>query len=263
MKIKLFYNEEKDTTFIRDILGSSLKSAGLEVTEKDKFDIGIAIGGDGTFLHMVMKSNFRSNALFVGINNGTLGFLQEVKPNEIKRFVNDLKKKKYRIEELSYEKVTIYSGKKKTTYNALNEVVVRDAFLKTAYLDIKINDETLENFVGDGLMVSTPTGSTSYNLSSGGAIVYNGLNVLEITPLAPINNYIYRTLSNSVIIPDTRDIKIVPVKRTSTVSIFIDGMKYDYEHVDKIDVSLSKDKIKVIRLDDYDYTKIIFNKFLK
>lgn len=263
MKIKLFYNEEKDTTFIRDILESSLTSAGLKVTDKDDFDLGIAIGGDGTFLHMVMKSNFTNKALFVGINNGTLGFLQEVKPNEIKRFVNDLKNNKYDVEELSYEKVTISSGKKKIVYNALNEVVVRDANLKTAYLDIKINDETLENFVGDGIMVSTPTGSTSYNLSSGGAIVYNGLNVLEITPLAPINNYIYHTLSNSVVIPDTRDIKIVPIKRTSKVSIFIDGIKYDYDNVDGIDVSLSKDKIKVIRLDDYDYTKIIYNKFLK
>lgn len=95
------------------------------------------------------------------------------------------------------------------------------------------------------------------------AIVYNGLNVLEITPLAPINNYIYRTLSNSVIIPDTRDIKIVPVKRTSTVSIFIDGMKYDYDNVKELNVSLAKERIKVIRLDDYDYTKIIYNKFLK
>lgn len=263
MKIKLFYNEEKDTTFIRDILETSLVDAGFSVTSTNKFDIGIAIGGDGTFLHMVMKSNFRSDALFVGINNGTLGFLQEVKPNEIKKFVTDLKNKKYKIEELSYESVTVYHNGKKKTFNALNEVVVRDAYLKTAYLDIMINDETLENFVGDGLMVSTPTGSTSYNLSSGGAIIYNGLNVLEITPLAPINNYIYRTLSNSVIIPDTRDIKIVPVKRTKTVSIFIDGMKYDYESVDKLDISLSKDRIKVIRLDEYDYTKIIYNKFLQ
>lgn len=113
MKIKLFYNEEKDTTFIRDILETSLTAAGLEVTDKNKFDVGIAIGGDGTFLHMVMKSNFRSDALFVGINNGTLGFLQEVKPNEIKSFVEDLKNKHYRVEELSYEKVTILSGKRK------------------------------------------------------------------------------------------------------------------------------------------------------
>lgn len=263
MKVKLFYNEEKDTTFIRDVLDNSLSSVGIALTTEDDFDIGIAIGGDGTFLHMVMKSNFRSDCLYVGINNGTLGFLPEVKPTEIKSFINDLKNKKYKVEELSFEEIMVKTDDKVTKHNALNEVVVRELSLRTAYLDIMINGEILEDFVGDGVMISTPTGSTSYNLSSGGAIVYNGLNVLEITPLAPINNYIYRTLSNSVVIPDTRDIKIVPFRRTKDLNIFIDGVNYKYENAQEIEVKLSKNKINVIRLEDYDYTKIINSKFLK
>ena len=263
MKIKLFYNEEKDSTFIRNILESLLKKSNFKITTSNSFDLGIAIGGDGTFLHMVMKSNFNSNALYVGINNGTLGFLQEIKPNEIKSFINNLTHKKYKIEELSYEEIIVKTKDKKVKFNSLNEVVVRDNNLKTAYFDVKIDDEVLEKFVGDGLMVSTPTGSTSYNLSSGGAIIYNGLNVLEITPLAPINNYIYRTLGNSVIIPDTKVIKLIPNGRTTSVSVFIDGILHSFDSIEEIELKLSKNKIKVIRMNEYDYTKVIYNKFLK
>lgn len=262
MKIKLFESSGTDSHFIKEILISLLKKEGFKITDANKFDIGIAIGGDGTFLHMIMETNFNPNALFIGINNGTLGFLQEIKPNEIKNFIKKLSKKKYKVEELSFEEITVIAKGKKDKYKSLNEVVVREKDLKTAYLDVLIDGVTLENFVGDGVMVSTPTGSTSYNLSGGGAIIYNGIHALEITPLAPINNYIYRTLANSIIIPDTKIINIIPVNRTKSVNLFIDGNIHSYETLDRIELNLSKDKIKVIRMNEYDYTNIIYNKFL-
>lgn len=262
MKIKLFESKNTDSSFIKDILTSLLKKSGFKITESKNFDIGIAIGGDGTFLHMVMESNFTPNALFIGINNGTLGFLQEIKPNEIKKFIDNLSNKKYKIEELSFGEITVISGSKTDKYKTLNEVVVREKDLKTAYFDVLIDGEILENFVGDGVMVSTPTGSTSYNLSGGGAIIYNGIHALEITPLAPINNYIYRTLANSIIIPDTKVINIIPTHRTKSVNVFIDGNVYSYNKLDRIELKLSKEKIKVIRMNEYDYTNIIYNKFL-
>ncbi len=263
MKIKLFESSNSDSTFIKEILTSLLIKAGFKVTESKKFDIGIAIGGDGTFLHMIMESNFNPDVLFIGVNNGTLGFLQEIKPNEIKNFIKNLEKNDYKIEELSFEEIEVTSEGKKKKFKSLNEVVVRERDLKTAYFDVLIDEETLENFVGDGIMVSTPTGSTSYNLSGGGAIIYNGIHALEITPLAPINNYIYRTLTNSIIFPDSKIINIIPTKRTTSVNLFIDGNLYPFETIDKIEMRLSKDKIKVIRMNEYDYTKIIYNKFLK
>lgn len=263
MKIKLFESSSEDSSFIKDIVSSLLIESGFYITESNKFDIGIAIGGDGTFLHMVMETDFNPSALFIGINNGTLGFLQEIKPNEIKKFIKNLAKKKYKIEELSYEEILVTHDGKKDKYKSLNEVVVRERDLKTAYFDVLIDNELLENFVGDGVMISTPTGSTSYNLSGGGAIIYNGIHALEITPLAPINNYVYRTLTNSIIIPDFKTINIIPVKRTKSVNLFIDGRLYTYSSLDKIEMNLAKDKIKVIRMNEYDYTKIINNKFLK
>ena len=87
MKIKLFESSSEDSSFIKDIVSSLLIESGFYITESNKFDIGIAIGGDGTFLHMVMETDFNPSALFIGINNGTLGFLQEIKPNEIKKLI--------------------------------------------------------------------------------------------------------------------------------------------------------------------------------
>lgn len=263
MKIRLFYNDHKDTIFLAEVIKEQLIESGFEISNNDKFDLGIAIGGDGTFLHMVTESKFRDNCLYVGINNGTLGFLQEIKPNELNNFIDVLKNNKYKIEEVSYEEITVNEQNKKYHYNALNEVVIRDLSLRTAYFDITIDKVILENYVGDGIMVSTPIGSTAYNLSSNGAIIYNGVNALEITPLAPINNYVYRTLSNSVIIPDEKIIGIKPTSRTKSIGLFIDGVNHEFETVDDIEIKLSKKRIKVIRLDSYNYTSIIFNKFLK
>lgn len=263
MKIKLFINKKKENKFIFNIIEKELKGNDIEITDGSDYDIGIAIGGDGTFLHMITYNNFKSDALYVGINNGTLGFLQEVKPNEIKKLINSIKNKEYKVEELSYERVTVITEKDEINYNALNEVVIRDTSLRTAYLDVLVDNSLLENYVGDGIMVSTPTGSTSYSLSCNGAICYSGLNVLEITPLAPINNYIFHTLKNSVIVPDDKVIETVPTGRTKDLSIFIDGINYTHKNVKKIITKINEDKLKVIRLKDRDYTSIIFNKFLK
>lgn len=262
MKIKLFYSDHQDTTFLANVIKEQLVEADFEVTTANDFDLGIAIGGDGTFLHMVTASNFRDDVLYVGINNGTLGFLQEIKPNELTNFIEVLKNKQYRVEEVSYEEITINTDQDKIHINALNEVVLRDVSLRTAYFDIAIDEDILENYVGDGIMVSTPIGSTAYNLSCNGAVIYNNLKALEITPLAPINNYVYRTLSNSVIIPDDKIIHIKPTHRTTSIAVFIDGINHEYDVVNNIEIKLSQKRIKVIRLYSYNYTSIIYNKFL-
>jgi len=262
MKVRLFYHDNLDTSLIKDVLVKMI-SKDFEIVEDDDFDLGISIGGDGTFIHMIRESNFNSKSLFLGINNGTLGFLTEVKPDELKKMLNNLIIKNYYVEELSYEEILVKTTKKEYDFKSLNEIVVRDKLLKTAYLDVYINNEKLESFVGDGVMISTPTGSTSYNLSSGGSIIYNGLNVLEVTPLSPINNYIYRTLNNSIIIPDNREIDIKVTNRTKDLNIFVDGDSYLLDDVINVDIKLSKNKINVIRFNGYDYTKIINNKFLK
>ena len=95
MKIKLFPNKNDDSKFIAEILKDELKSNGFSLVEND-YDLAIAIGGDGSFLHMVNSNDFNTDIKYIGINNGTLGFLQEIKPTELSDFIQNLKKESYK-----------------------------------------------------------------------------------------------------------------------------------------------------------------------
>lgn len=261
MKTKLYYSETTESKFLADILRHKLVKANIEETN-DTPDIGIAIGGDGTFLHMVSNNNFNTDILYIGVNNGTLGFLTEIKPTEFNNFIDTLKNKDYRIQEISYETVKVVSKTGEYNFNTLNEVVIREENLCTTYLKVTINDQLLENIVGDGLMISTPTGSTAYNLSSNGAIIYSDLHTLQITPLAPINNKVYRCITNPIVLPEDKVIRLYPIERTKDIILQADGMKHSIKDVEYIEVKVSKDKLKCIRLNDYDFTEILNDKYL-
>ena len=91
------------------------------------------------------------------------------------------------------------------SYLLINEIVVRDKNLKVVKLDINIDNDLLENFMGDGVLISTSSGSTAHNLSYGGSIVYPTFSSLQITPMGPINSKAYKSLVNSVIVPDKKE----------------------------------------------------------
>lgn len=257
MKIKIFCNNNINSLKVLKELKEKIKKHNLELVENN-FDIAIAIVGDGSFLRMVKECEFDQNVLYVGINTGTLGFAQEIYPNKINEFLDKLIKKEYKIEEVGIQETKVYSDYIKTFYS-LNEIVIRDENLNVLKLDITINDIKLESFVGDGLLISTSFGSTAYNLSYGGSIVYNELHTLQITPIAPLNNKVYKTLTNSVIIPQN---KIITLETNNSIILTVDGENIIYENIIKIETFVDK-TIKFIRMNDYDYTKKINEKFLK
>lgn len=257
MKIKIFCNNNINSLKVLKELKEKIKKHNLELVENN-FDIAIAIGGDGSFLRMVKECEFDQNVLYVGINTGTLGFAQEIYPNKINEFLDKLIKKEYKIEEVGIQETKVYSDYIKTFYS-LNEIVIRDENLNVLKLDITINDIKLGSFVGDGLLISTSFGSTAYNLSYGGSIVYNELHTLQITPIAPLNNKVYKTLTNSVIIPQN---KIITLETNNSIILTVDGENIIYENIIKIETFVDK-TIKFIRMNDYDYTKKINEKFLK
>lgn len=262
MKIKLYPNKNDDSLFIADILKEELVRNHYEIAENCEYDLGIAIGGDGSFLHMVASSDFNSSVYYVGVNNGTLGFLQEIKPTELNLFIDNINKKNYKIENISYEEIKVVTEEEVCYFKALNETVIRDLNLSTAYLDVTIDNVLLEKFVGDGLLISTPIGSTAYNMSGNGAIVYSGLHTLQMIPLAPINNNIYRTLGNPIIIPETKVIRLKPTNRTKDIMLLIDGVNHSFKNVKYVEILISEEKLQCLRMKEYDYTTIINDKFL-
>ena len=148
-------------------------------------------------------------------------------------------------------------------YFAVIEIVVGDMDLTVSKLEVKIDDSLLEEFVGDGLLVATSFGSTAYNYSLGGSIVYNTFHTLQITPIAPMNNKSYRNIVNSVIVPSNKIISLIPKVNKRNLVITIDGANHVYDDVYQIETFIDKKIIKILRMNDYNFTKKIGDKFLR
>ena len=127
----------------------------------------------------------------------------------------------------------------------MNELVLRELELNVFNAGIYVGGEKLENFVGDGLLITTSVGSTAYNTSLRGAIVYNTLHTLQITPIAPINTKAYRSFLNPVILPEKMHIEIFPLKKT-LLAVF-DG---------------ENKKLKFLRMKEYNFISIVNEKIL-
>lgn len=224
--------------------------------------MAIAIGGDGSFIRMIKSCNFNDDIVYIGVNTGTLGFVQEIYPDKIDIFINNLNKNKFKFEKISVQETKITTKEDNLHFYSLNEIVIRQKELNTLNLKIMIDKQLLENYAGDGILVSTSIGSTAYNLSFGGSVVYNDLHTLQITPIAPLNNKSYHNLFNSVIIPEKRTIEIIPYKNNDLI-VSADGENKIIENVISITTQVKRKKIKLVRMKEYDYTKKINEKFIK
>lgn len=259
-KVKLFINDNEKSKSIATDLKNKLLENDFILAE-DEFDLGISIGGDGSFLRMIKETNYSNNILYVGINTGTLGFAQEVSKDEIDVFLDNIKNNNYKIDEIGIQETKIICEDKDYLFNSLNEIVVRDKQLNTLTLDILIDNNKLEKYVGDGMLVSTSFGSTAYNLSFGGSIVYNTFHTLQLTPVAPLNNKSYRNLLNSVIIPSSK--LITMISKNKDLLVTVDGDNIVLDNVESIETTMSKKTIKCYRDNNYDFSKKINEKFLK
>jgi len=261
-KIKLFPNDNEKSKEIEQELKKRLEIAEFEIVDS-RYDLAIAIGGDGSFLRMVKNNVFDSETYYVGINAGTLGFLQEISIDDMDIFIERLNNNDFNIQTIGVQetKITTHDGNM-SRFFSLNEIVIREKNLKTAKLRIEIDNELLEKYIGDGVLVSTSIGSTAYNLSFGGSIVYDDLHTLQITPIAPLNTKSYRDVLNSIIIPENRTITIKPVDETTNLLISVDGENNFYNNVAEISTIVRNKKIKCIRMSNFSYAKKINEKFL-
>lgn len=260
-KIKLFYNDNEMCLNVKKEIENKLITKGYIISEED-YDLAIAIGGDGSFLRMIKNTNFNSDIYYIGINGGHLGFMQEVKVDEIDLFIDELKENKYKVEEIGIQETVIYHNNETSRFYSLNEIIIRDKNLKVVKLDVKIDKKLLEKYIGDGLLIATSSGSTAHNLSFGGSIVYNTFTSLQITPIAPLNSKVYRSLLNSVIIPDKKEIEIIPSNKIDDYIVTVDGENNVYDNVEKITTIIDNKKIKCLRLSHYNFSEKIKEKLL-
>ncbi len=181
-------------------------------------DVVAVFGGDGTFLHAarIVASN---GIPILGVNLGSLGFLAEVKLDEMRPALQNLILGSYDLEERVLLQVeVIRGGGTLTQYLALNDAVInKGAISRIIDLEVMVNDQLVTVIRADGLIVSTPTGSTAYSLSAGGPILYPTLGAFIVTPICP------HTLTNRpVVVPDLARVGIC-LLRGNDVMLTVDG----------------------------------------
>jgi NAD+ kinase len=222
-----YFNEKNISFSVHEELGNwynaqgiipEVKSAAI-VPESElpkNCEILIALGGDGTML-TAARIIGQTRVPILGVNLGKLGFLAEVSIDELQECINDIILKKYHVEERMVLRAT--AGKDVKSYFALNDIVIdKGSSSRIIDLEIYVNDEYLVTFTADGIIISTPTGSTAYSLASGGPIITPQSNVIEINPIAP------HTLSaRPVIIPENSTVKIVVRESPKSVHMASDG----------------------------------------
>ena len=262
--ISIFTNETELSMNVRAQLTDALTERGYNVKTdfSDASDLLICIGGDGAFLETIHKCGFPETPI-VGINTGHLGFFQEVYPDDFEKFIRDYESGNFTIQKLSTVKCCVKSGDGSTsTREGLNEITITGRKTYSIHLNISIGGRPIERFSGDGLLVATSAGSTAYNYSLGGSIVDPRLNLLQVTPLAPMNTTAYRSFTSSILLPSDLTIGIVPESPEKELYVTNDGIETGYSDVSSIDVMAGDKCVNLVRFQDYDFWSKVKDKFL-
>lgn len=244
-KIALLASRNPKSEAVSKELWTKLKEANFILTPKNP-DIVISIGGDGMLLSAFHKyEKLIDRVRFVGIHTGHLGFYTDYRDFEVDKLIENLK-----LDTGARVSYPILNVKIKMTdgriveARALNEATVK-RLSKTMVADIIINNVSFERFRGDGISVSTPTGSTAYNKSLGGAVLHPTIEALQIAEVASLNNRVYRTLGSSVVVPKKDKIVIEP-KHSDRYSIAVDNKTFVYDSIESIEYQIDNSKIHFV-----------------
>jgi NAD+ kinase len=206
-------------------------------------EVVIAIGGDGTVLqafHTYKQCLDRSS--FIAYNTGHLGFYSDW--DDLDSLLEALLKGSLITVEYPLVDVDVTSKDGLNTFLALNDFTIKGV-KGSIQVDVCLNGNHFESFKGDGLCVSSPSGSTGYNKSLGGAIVHPSLEMIQLSEMASINNRVYRTIGSSLIIPKHHRLILFP--KPDSYMLSVDHETFNIEKIAKIDCSVAKKKIKFLR----------------
>lgn len=224
---------------------------------KERADFLISIGGDGTLLRAATYVK-DSEIPIIGINTGRLGFISSISANQIDESINNLLKNNYSINERTLLTLDTKNRLFKDNNFALNEVAVSKKDTSSMIrIDAYVDDEYLNTYWADGLVVSTPTGSTGYSLSCGGPIIMPGTNNIIITPNAPHNLNV-----RPIVVDDNSIIKLKVEDRDQLALVSLDSRSRAFNSETELVIRKSSFKIKLVQHEKNSFTSIIRNKLM-
>ncbi len=240
------------------ISADSAKMIGLEGVEFSKMcqkcDFLVSLGGDGTLLSLVRRS-YKYNKPVAGINAGNLGFLADVRIDEVEHFLKQIKNNECRIDERMMIAGKIEGRDKEIHFYAFNDVVVtRPTVSKMATIETYVEDEMINRYRGDGLIISTPTGSTAYNLAADGPVMYPLTKAFILTPICP-----HSLTQRPLVMPADFTITIkTPNKKLLAV---IDGQEsYELRTNDTLTVHGACKSAKLLHRKERNYFRVLRDK---
>jgi len=267
--ISIIDYEHGETEGLIEALAEKLREADFCPVRGDVkgAELIVVIGGDGSFLRTLERFDF-PEVPFVGFNTGHLGFFQELQADDLDEFV-----KRYlygQFGQQCYRTVlgSVEYGESTKMLRGLNELSIKAADAKTAHLDIYIGDNLVEKFSGDGVVISTPAGSTAYNYALGGSIVDPRLELLQLTPIAPVNTTAYRSFTSGIVLPPGFSVRILPdpdranEEDGNDTLIAIDGKEERFSDFKNIEVGLSEQSVTLLRFKNYEFWNTVKKKLL-
>jgi len=242
-KIEVYIEKGIGELFHPPLTGPHLNSVGREDIPA-QVEMMIVLGGDGTLLSVARLVRDRKVPI-LGVNLGGLGFLTEITLEELYRVLEKVVQGDFFTNErVVLSASVIRRGERLAEFTVLNDAVInKGALARIIDLETTINGEYLTTFKSDGLIISTPTGSTAYNLSAGGPIVYPSLHCTIITPICP------HTLTNRpIVIPDDVEIQATLKTKQQEVILTLDGQQgFTLEFEDVVEVKKAEGHILLIQ----------------
>ena len=244
-KVGIFYNSDNKhaegmAKTINEILSNQAINSVVLTTNEYSSDVTFALvlGGDGTILKTARYYS-KYEVPILGINLGRLGFLSQANPTQAKEAFNCIKNGQFKIEDRLM--LSAMNGQ----MNALNDFVIKgDGFSRTSRFYVRINENIVCDYLADGIIISTPTGSTAYTLSAGGPILVPTLDAMVIVPICP-----HTMNARPIVIPSDEVINITSSQNKPLLKISADGQtKQNLELGQAIEIKKSEHKAKLLLL---------------
>ena len=254
-KHQLDYDVDYQSFDLISRLESYIGNFNFSKVEKltNEYDFVISIGGDGTILRSANEIGELSIPI-IGLNKGRLGFLANSPIEIIDSIIEKIKNSNYRISERTIIQVE-FEGK---TKNALNEISIsRKNTTSLITIDTKLNDQYLNTYWADGLIISTPTGSTGYSLSCGGPIIMPDSKNLVLTPIAPHN-----LNARPLVISDNKQIEISINGRENEYFVSADSQIFSVNIDSKINISKAPYFLKMVEFEEDSYINTLREKLM-
>ncbi|MGP4041157.1 NAD kinase [Gracilibacillus sp. D59] len=263
MRFAILSRSDNKSEVIKSRMKQYLADFSL-VNDEEEPELVISVGGDGTFLEAFHTYKHRlKDTAFIGVHTGHLGFYADWVPEEVEKLIIEIAKKPFEVVEYPLLDIKIHpvDSDQYKQFVALNEASVKSSE-GTVAMDVHIKGAHFERFRGDGLCVSTPSGSTAYNKALGGAILHPSLNALQITEMASINNRVYRTIGSPLILPKHHVCELLPLYHDRNFLITVDHHTEMYDNIDRIECRVSDEKIRFARFRAFPFWKRVHDSFI-